>query len=40
MKIVTASEMRAADEATFRELGVPSLYYATHFDVSGEPLED
>ncbi len=45
--LVDTDDWAVPDRATWREyvaekpdLGVPSLYYATHFDVTGEPLED
>jgi hypothetical protein len=45
--LVDTDDWTIPDRATWREyltakreLGVPSLYYATHFDVTGEPLEE
>jgi hypothetical protein len=44
--LVDTDDWALPDLATWRayldikaELGVPSLYYVTHIDVSGEPLE-
>jgi hypothetical protein len=46
-RLIDTDDWAVPDRATWRdylqvkpELGVPSLYYATHIDVSGEPLEE
>jgi hypothetical protein len=46
-RLVDTDDWTIPDLATWREylavkpeLGVPSLYYATHLDLTGEPLED
>jgi hypothetical protein len=45
--LIDTDDWCVTDKATWREyrdvkeeLGVPSLYYATHIDLTGEPLED
>jgi hypothetical protein len=45
--LIDTDDWAIPDRATWREylgvkreLGVPSLYYATHIDLTGEPLED
>jgi hypothetical protein len=46
-RLVDTDDWTIPDLATWRaylaakpELGVPSLYYATHLDLTNEPLED
>jgi hypothetical protein len=46
-RLVDTDDWTIPDLATWREylavkpeLGVPSLYYATHLDLTGEPLEE
>jgi hypothetical protein len=45
--LIDTDDWACPDKRTWREyldvkasLGVPSLYYATHIDLSGEPLDD